>query len=59
MEVKSKEQKTFTYTLTINSSEVDELLGNLMYRREEIDCPKLYSLESKLREVRNADLANE
>ena len=59
MEVKSKEQKTFTYTLTFNSSEVDEVLEELYGTFDNVTYPKVYSLESKLRAARNADLADE
>lgn len=55
MEVKSKEQKTFTYTLTMNGSEVDELLEQIGAINYDLNCKKLFSMYSKLRESRIVD----
>ena len=59
MEVKSKEQKTFTYTLTINSSELDELLNQMGDLVTGNDKKKVDSLYSKLLSARNNDLRHE
>ena len=55
MEVKSKEQKTFTYTLTLNSSEVDELLSEAS-NYDWYGNKKMGSLFAKLSEARSVDL---
>ena len=59
MEVKSKEQKTFTYTLTINSYELDELLSQMGDLVTGVHNKKVDSLYSKLLSARNHDLAHE
>lgn len=57
MEVKSKEQKTFTYTLNINSGELDQLLEEFNYMdRDDVRFKKVHSLVSKLSSRRNLDL---
>lgn len=58
MEVKSQEQKTFTYTLSINSGELDALLEEYSVTDQAYGkyYNKIPSLFSKLKSARDNDL---